>query len=358
MVPDLVAASAQYTAPDVLDFAHWDGVAGTSDPAIPANRWNDHQRIKQYKGGHGETYGGTSIDIDSDLLDVGAGSTPPPAKKGTKLTSTGPASVANGSAATLSAKLADEDGKAVGGRAVSFALGSGDTEQTCKGTTDAQGAASCGITSVKQPLTSDATVPVTAEFAGDDAYKASKTSATAELTYVSGRAYGLSANLPLVAIKPTPDTGDVRTADATSVSPPCAQNIGALLVTAGTLCAKLSTSTAPGGATATASVEEASIGLLGLPVIGLSGVKSTSTSTCQAQSGSVGLTLTVAGTPIDIGDTPNLDVDLGVLGTKLVVNEQTRTADGGLTVNAAHLTAPGGVDVVIASSTTGAHNCA
>ncbi len=75
---------------------------------------------------------------------------------------------------------------------------------------------------MKQPLTSDATVPVTAAFAGDDAYKASKTSATAKLAYVSGRAYGLSANLPLVAIKPTPDTGDVRTADATSVSPPCA----------------------------------------------------------------------------------------------------------------------------------------
>jgi hypothetical protein len=50
-------------------------------------------------------------------------------------------------------------------------------------------------------------------------------------------------------------------------------------------------------------------------------------------------------------------VGLGILGTKLVVNEQIKNADGGLTVNAAHLTGPGGIDIVIASSTAAAHNC-
>lgn len=38
-------------------------------------------------------------------------------------------------------------------------------------------------------------------------------------------------------------------------------------------------------------------------------------------------------------------------------NEQIESEDG-LTVNAAHLTAAGGIDIVVASSATAAHNCA
>jgi hypothetical protein len=41
-------------------------------------------------------------------------------------------------------------------------------------------------------------VPVAANFAGDDAYNASKTSATVKLQYVTGRAFGLSADIPLL----------------------------------------------------------------------------------------------------------------------------------------------------------------
>ncbi len=282
-------------------------------------------------------------------------------KKDTKLAYSGPASVSNGSAAKLAATLKDIDGKAVSGRSVDLALGSGSGEQTCKGTTDADGQAACTVDAVKQPLTDEATVPVAASFAGDDAYNASKVSGTVKLQYVTGRSFGLSADVPLlglpISIKPTPDTGQVRTAEATTTAPPCAQNVGALLVSAGVLCAKVAAQTGPMSATSTANVADASIGLLGLPVIGLSGVKSTATSTCTAQTGGVDLNLTVAGIPIHVGDTPNLNVDLGVLGTKLVVNEQVTNADGSLTVNAAHLTGPGGINIVVASSTSAAHNC-
>jgi hypothetical protein len=356
VIHDLVdaAGGGRYTMPDVIDFAHWDGDGGTGDSQIPANLWPDHQRIKQYQGGHNETYGGATINIDSDTLDVGAGGTTPPAKKDTKLAYAGPASVANGAAAKPSAKLTDADGKAVADRPVTFTLGSGASAQTCKGTTDAQGQVSCTIDSVKQPLTADATVPVKVEFAGDDAYNASNATATVKLTYVTGRAYGLSATAPLVSVKPTPDTGEVRTADTTTVAPACTQNISTLLLSAKALCAKVAAG--PGTVTSTANLQEASIGLVGLPAIGLSGVKASSTSTCTAQTGSVDMGLTIAGVPVTIGDTPNLNVDLGVLGTKLVVNEQTRNADGGLTVNAAHLTAPG-VNIVVASSTSATHNC-
>jgi hypothetical protein len=357
VILDLVGAAGgnQYTVPDVIDFARWDDDPGTGDSQIPGNLWPDHQRIKQYQGGHDETHGGTTLNVDSNTLDVGQGGTPPPEKKDTKVTYAGPATVANGAPATLSAKLTETDGKAVGDRPVTFTLGSGTPAQTCKGTTDAQGQASCTIDPVKQPLTADATVPVTVKFAGDDGYNASEATATVKLRYVTGRAYGLSATAPLVSVKPTPDTGDVRTADTTTVAPPCAQNISTLLLSAGALCAKVAAG--PGTVTSTANVQQANIGVVGLPAIGLSGVTASSTSTCTAQSGHVTLTLTVAGVPVDIGDAPNVNVDLGVLGTKLVVNEQAKGADGGLTVNAAHLTAPG-VNVVVASTNSAAHNCA
>ena len=34
--------------------------------------------MKQYNGGHNETYGGVTINIDRDWLDLGSGSTPGP----------------------------------------------------------------------------------------------------------------------------------------------------------------------------------------------------------------------------------------------------------------------------------------
>ena len=46
---------------------------------IPSTAWANHQRIHQFRGGHDETWGGTTINIDSDYVDgatVGVG-TPP-----------------------------------------------------------------------------------------------------------------------------------------------------------------------------------------------------------------------------------------------------------------------------------------
>ncbi|WP_137994859.1 M23 family metallopeptidase [Streptomyces vilmorinianum] len=286
---------------------------------------------------------------------------PPPVQKDTRLAWTGPASAANGSPVRLSATLTEKDGGApVDGRKVGFTLGTGAGAQSCEGTTDAQGAASCSIASVDQPLGADATVPATAAFAGDDDFKASDTSATLKLQYVSGRAFGLSARVPVllipIAIAPTPDTGEVRTAGAETKAPPCTQNINALVLTAQAPCAKVVTTVGPSTATASATLAEATVGLPGLPVVRLSGVTATSTSSCTAKEGSTELDLSIAGTPVTVPDTPNHTIDLGV-GAKIVVNEQTETADG-FTVTAARITAPGGVDVVIASSTSGAHNCA
>jgi hypothetical protein len=71
-VADQVAVynSTTYVRTDYLDFARYDGVVTTSNSAIPSSYWSPHRRIKQYAGGHDETWGGVTINIDNDYLDV------------------------------------------------------------------------------------------------------------------------------------------------------------------------------------------------------------------------------------------------------------------------------------------------
>jgi hypothetical protein len=69
-----------YELPDQLWIANWNGAQSTSDPAAPSNAWTQHQRIHQYRGGHDESYGGVTINIDNDYVDgatVGEASLPP-----------------------------------------------------------------------------------------------------------------------------------------------------------------------------------------------------------------------------------------------------------------------------------------
>ena len=69
-VSDLVGAASQMTEPDIIHYADWDGHATTKSSYMPSNMWLTHQRIHQYAGGHDETYGGTTVNIDNDQLDV------------------------------------------------------------------------------------------------------------------------------------------------------------------------------------------------------------------------------------------------------------------------------------------------
>jgi hypothetical protein len=61
--------------PDVLYDALWNGAADTSDPILPSNEWAGHQRIHQYQGGQNASYGGYTVNIDKDYLDVQQGVT-------------------------------------------------------------------------------------------------------------------------------------------------------------------------------------------------------------------------------------------------------------------------------------------
>jgi hypothetical protein len=66
-----------YARPDQIFTARWDGVASTAEALVPAEFWSAQQRMKQYRGGHDETYGGITINLDNDILDVAANSSIP-----------------------------------------------------------------------------------------------------------------------------------------------------------------------------------------------------------------------------------------------------------------------------------------
>lgn len=63
------AAGRDGEEPDALWIANWNGRQDTDDPNVPASLWSDHQRLHQYRGGHDETFGGVTINIDNNYLD-------------------------------------------------------------------------------------------------------------------------------------------------------------------------------------------------------------------------------------------------------------------------------------------------
>jgi hypothetical protein len=66
--------------PDRIWLARWDGKANTSTDYIGERGWRPGNRVKQYLGGHDETWGGVRINIDSNRLDLGRGAAAYPEK--------------------------------------------------------------------------------------------------------------------------------------------------------------------------------------------------------------------------------------------------------------------------------------
>lgn len=67
--------------PNYLWIADWNGQEGTSTSYISDAGWNPHRRVHQYQGGHDETWGGVTINIDRNWLDVGRGTVAPPKRR-------------------------------------------------------------------------------------------------------------------------------------------------------------------------------------------------------------------------------------------------------------------------------------
>jgi uncharacterized protein YraI len=62
-------SSTTYARPDAVWMARWDGSSAlTGWPTAPNSHWADYQRAKQYRGDHNETWGGVTINIDSDSV--------------------------------------------------------------------------------------------------------------------------------------------------------------------------------------------------------------------------------------------------------------------------------------------------
>lgn len=74
MLDDARIATPRRTLPERIWIARWDGVANTSTSYIREDGWRPGGRMKQYRGGHDETWGGVTINIDSNFIDLGRGS--------------------------------------------------------------------------------------------------------------------------------------------------------------------------------------------------------------------------------------------------------------------------------------------
>jgi len=66
-----------FNLPTRIWLARWDGVANTSTSYLREDGWRPGGRVKQYRGGHDETWGGARINIDTNFLDLGKGSVAP-----------------------------------------------------------------------------------------------------------------------------------------------------------------------------------------------------------------------------------------------------------------------------------------
>jgi hypothetical protein len=70
---------ATYTRPDVVWNAQWDNKANlTGWRGVSDDHWPEHQRVKQFRGDHNESYGGFRVNIDSNAVDAPVATTAQP----------------------------------------------------------------------------------------------------------------------------------------------------------------------------------------------------------------------------------------------------------------------------------------
>jgi hypothetical protein len=112
MVP--LATLPDGSPPDHIWIANWNGVQGVfGDPYISDSYWHNHQRLHQYRGGHKETFGGVTINIDSNYLDgavAGVGNAPPPPPTTTTTTTTTTATTTTTPPAVPGGAVSSSDG--------------------------------------------------------------------------------------------------------------------------------------------------------------------------------------------------------------------------------------------------------
>jgi peptidoglycan hydrolase-like protein with peptidoglycan-binding domain len=66
-------AGNTFVMPDQVWIADWNGRADANSTYVRSDGWSPHARAHQYQGGHNETYGGVTINIDKNWVDLGKG---------------------------------------------------------------------------------------------------------------------------------------------------------------------------------------------------------------------------------------------------------------------------------------------
>jgi len=82
-----------YQSPDDVWFADWNGNANLVNPYAPAADWQG-AIMHQYYGDHDETWGGDTLELDSDIVDAAVAGDPNPAATGQPTVTDEPAEVA------------------------------------------------------------------------------------------------------------------------------------------------------------------------------------------------------------------------------------------------------------------------
>jgi Domain of unknown function (DUF1906) len=62
------AGNRGFASPDDIWFADWNGKPVLTDPFVSNRDWANHERLHQYKGPQIQTWGGASVNIDSDVI--------------------------------------------------------------------------------------------------------------------------------------------------------------------------------------------------------------------------------------------------------------------------------------------------
>jgi hypothetical protein len=91
-IADMAAqyGTSTYAMPDVIYDALWNGAADTSDSHYQPGEWTGGQRIHQFSGNVLQTYGGASMLIDQDYLDVTIAPAPTPTPSASASASSSP----------------------------------------------------------------------------------------------------------------------------------------------------------------------------------------------------------------------------------------------------------------------------
>jgi hypothetical protein len=278
-----------------------------------------------------------------------------------------------GTQATVTATLTNSCGTPLQDVVVDFKVIQGpNAGNKDHGTTDSNGNVTFTYTSTQTGQdTISASVLVTALPPPNNSFPSDNTAAVVwvQPTVMTGRAFGLSADASVPLLKQNvnlpafPDTGPIKTPDASDTGKKCTANLGGP-INATAVCGQVVTSTTPNGSAAIAGVADVAVNLgSSLPVIRVKAVEAKSATTCSGSKGSATVaSLAIGNTVITLPDTvpANDHVITNLLGVSLTLNEQI-TEPGGLTVNAVHLTikiSPAvTANVIIASATTDIHYC-